>query len=447
MSSSGIGPLDNMSSSGMNPEVTTASPSELPLWGVFLLVIVGVMVISSVFLIAVLLHNIQKRKNVRYVYQTKPVKSDKSEKKDYIYAIDYTSCLFQREMRQSTAYEVKAYWSELCNTMQYVTVIRSIDLMVFLLHACIVTHRLNSPNPKHHNYMNVWDESGNRPQEEQSEELVNQTLPTSEGAATGESNRQELEDTNPDVVYESISSSSEDIGGGFERNSITRQSIRSDAGRSIHVTHQNNFRMSVRSEAGMSRGIQRDSEGSGSARGIGVGVRIHRGNTDPAFSLPTNNNLEEGEDLQNSDPGMLPLSIHQIHPPKAAPLEKKASGAQLIAPGIIFTSSPISEIPGFKDPEILGAGASDSLEQLKIDIPPDIYSSQILRTVRSPEPESETHAEEELENQFFESGPVIITQTRKSTASLDRFLSLDPAESSGERHVMTPCVCISCIMA
>lgn len=267
-----------------------------------------------------------------------------------------------------------------------------------------------------------------------------QASPTREGPAD-ESTRQEPEDSNPDVVYDEGEEDDNEELGNFHRNSVGRQSIRSNSGRNINIARQNNFRMSIRSESGISHGVHHDeSDGErglsrqrpgsmNTRRGMDVGVR--RGGTDPAFSLPINNNLTNREDFQNSDSGMLPLSIHQIQTPKQ-------EAAANILPTNPFTS-PLSDVPGFKDPEILG-DSTDSLERLKINLPPDIYSSQILRTVRSPAPRTPEHdsapegeacADEELDNEFFESGPMILTEIKKSTQSLDRFISLEP---SGKRQ-------------
>lgn len=282
-------------------------------------------------------------------------------------------------------------------------------------------HRLNSPNVKHHDYVNVWEESNNLDRTRSQEHLAsNPQVPVTSvrESLTNENGNQDLDNANPDVVYDELNSSDEDVGN-FSRHSITRQSIRSDSGRNVQFTRQSDSRMSVRSETGIGHRIHHDSDGDGrlSRRRpgslnthSGIGVKVHRGSTDPALIIPTGGSRD---DFENSALGMQPLSIHQVQTPKQH---------QEIAS--IFVS-PLGDVPGFKDPEILGGG-SDSLEKLQINLPPDIYSSQILSTVKSHEAEN---VEDELD-EFFDrpSGPMIITETKKSTQSLDRYISLEPGK-------------------
>ena len=232
----------------------------------------------------------------------------------------------------------------------------------------------------------------------------------------------EQEDANPDVAYEEDSDEGEI--GNFNRNSVIRQSIRSDSGRNVHLARQSESRRSVRSESGVR--VQHDAtegDGQGSLRTKGSMKKTKAA----VFSLPINN---DNEDFHNSDSGMQPLSIHQVQTPKQAHTEGGAS------PHNPFMSA-LGVVPGFKDPEILG-GSTDSLERLRINLPPDIYSSQILTTVRTPEPEPEQEceprAEEEIENEFFESGPMIVMEMKKSTQSLDRYMSLEPRNLGKQHH-------------
>jgi hypothetical protein len=97
------------------------------------------------------------------------------------------------------------------------------------------------------------------------------------------------------------------------------------------------------------------------------------------------------------------VSIHQV----PSPQQKDGN------PGLRLALSNLSDnVPGYHDPEILG-GSSDSLERLRIDLPPDIYSSQILSTVKSPEWECVEDEEGEGEGAKH-SAFRIITETSQS---------------------------------
>ena len=305
--------------------------------------------------------------------------------------------------------------------------------------------RLNSPNPNHHNYVNVFEDTtlGNpseeeQPQQQQQQQQQQQSVSPREEAetlrenASDESGYQQLEgESNPDVVYEELNSqsSSEELGH-FNRQSAVRRSIRSDAGRNIHFTRQESTRISIRSESGIleagsgrgSRFSRQRSENMSTRSERGV-RRIQTQNMDP-FS-----NFQSSDGFENSElEGMQPLSIHQIPVPSH----------QRVRP----TASPLGDVPGFKDPEIMGAD-SDSLEQLKINLPPDIYSSQILSTVKSPEQAGEDDREpgngDEMDSDGEESYSgaggqgggggrrgMVITQRKQSTQSHDILISLHP---------------------
>ncbi len=237
--------------------------------------------------------------------------------------------------------------------------------------------------------------------------------------------------SNTDVVYEEVHSSAEDLGN-FNRQSAIRQSIRSDSGRNIHFTRQSNTRMSSRSEAGILNWVhgqedherergrrfsrQRSENMSTQSERRREGIR--RESTDPVFSFQV---ITSTDDFENSEqPGMQPLSIHQV----------RTSGQK--SPRL-----PLSEIPGFKDPEIMG-GSSDSLEQLKINLPPDIYSSQILRTVSSPEQDEASGDDrgsgegDRMDTEYEDSSTggrgMVITQRKQSTQLSDNLISLAPGE-------------------
>lgn len=236
------------------------------------------------------------------------------------------------------------------------------------------------------------------------------------------------ENPNPDVVYEDETSSNEEQDlGQFQRQSITRRSIRSDSGRMVCLVSHHESRISVRSEPG--RVCLDESEGGGELgqhrdskrTGRSMDLDLQGASTDVVHSFPTNTN---GDDFENSDSGMRPLSIHQIQTPKA-------TGN---APSFAFALA-LGEVPGFSDPEILG-GSSDSLERLEINLPPDIYSSQILTMVQSPEPVPMSEVPADLEeDEFDEPGLMVVTEIKKSTQSLDMHISLEPAAVSSGKHV------------
>ena len=271
--------------------------------------------------------------------------------------------------------------------------------------------------------------------EEQSQEQLVAPTDGHEPEAVQESmngeNQPDPNGSNPDVVYEELLSSSEEVGV-FNRYSVVRQSIRSDSGRNVHFTRQSSSTMSVRSDSRiLGRQESHECEEGGrfsrqrsenmstrSERGRG---RMQRETTEPFFTFQVNDGFENSEHS-----GMQPLSIHQVRTPSQ---QQRAQSA----------TSPLGDIPGFNDPEIMGG--SDSLEKLKINLPPDIYSSQILRTVRSPEQAGDSDRgtrdgdEEDLE--FEESGSggggsggigMVITQRKQSTPSSDNLISLRPGE-------------------
>lgn len=230
-----------------------------------------------------------------------------------------------------------------------------------------------------------------------------------------------------DVVYAEVDNVIEGVGE-FNRQSTGRQSVRSDAGRNIHFTRQSASRGSVRSESGISTGVHRrggDGEGGRFGRHKPTSVSTHsmvgtrllnRGSTDPQISF-----LIADDDDGNSRTSLPQISIHQVCSPRQEPASK-------------HSISDLSDgIPGFCDPEILG-GNNDSLEQLRIDLPPDIYSSQILNTVKSPEWEYEDN-EEGANNEEGAKAFRIITETSKSTQSLSRFMPM---------YSWEVCKCVAC---
>lgn len=248
-----------------------------------------------------------------------------------------------------------------------------------------------------------------------------------ESTNSADSNQQpDPNGSNPDVVYEELLSSSEEVGV-FNRHSAVRQSVRSDSGRNVHFTRQSSSTMSIRSDSrilGRQESIER--EGFSRQRSENMSTRSERGRgrmqreaTEPFFNFQVTDGFENSEHAR-----MQPLSIHQVRTPSQ---QQRAQSA----------TSPLGDIPGFNDPEILGG--SDSLEKLKINLPPDIYSSQILRTVKSPEQagdsERGTGDGDEEDPEFEESGSgrgggggMVITQCKQSAPSSDNLISLQPGE-------------------
>ena len=242
--------------------------------------------------------------------------------------------------------------------------------------------------------------------------------------------------SNPDVVYEELNSSSEELGN-FNRQSVVRRSIRSDSARNIHFTRQRNSRMSIQSESGIiiqvhdqgdheregeeraSRFSRQRSENMSTRSERGRGV-MRRESTEPLFNFQI---ITSSGGFENPEqPGMQPLSIHQV---RTASRQRSKS-----------SDYPLSDIPGFKDPEIMGE--SDSLEKLKINLPPDIYSSQILSTVRSPEQAGEDGGNangdgDDMDAEFeLSTGArgMVITQRKQSKQLSDNLISLEPGETT-----------------
>ena len=221
-----------------------------------------------------------------------------------------------------------------------------------------------------------------------------------------------------DVVYDEVDSVRLD---DFSRQSAVRQSVRSESGRNIHFARQGNSRASVRSESGISTRVRHqggdDSRGPGgeglshhrptsmSTRSMVRAQMLHRGSTDPLIGS-LNNVARTVDGLDGSNTSLPQVSIHQVTAEATTPGPKPSLSSD--------------DIPGFRDPEILG-GSSDSLERLRLDLPPDIYNSQILTTVRSPEWEDMREDEEGADNEEGARGSAfkIVTETSKSTHSLD----------------------------
>ena len=146
-------------------------------------------------------------------------------------------------------------------------------------------------------------------------------------------------------------------------------------------------------------------------------LKLQGGRTNPRLWLPGSEGRDDG--LGHSYPSLPQLSIHQVLMPKATTPQPKPS----------TSSNENDNIPGFKDPELVGGGGNDSLEKLTINLPPDIYNSQILHMVKSPERAGPVVSDGagDGENEHVEVGDTgfkVITETNKSTQSLTGFISL-----------------------
>lgn len=220
-----------------------------------------------------------------------------------------------------------------------------------------------------------------------------------------------------DVVYDEVGNVTAGVAD-FNRQNVDRQSVRSDSGRNIHFARQSASRGSVRSESGIRTRVHHHGGDRGERFGSHkptsmrtrsmVGTQVNT--TDPLISFLTTAESRNDDGLDNSSTSTLPqVSIHQVHSPR-----QEAS-----TPASKLSTSNLSDgIPGFCDPEILG-GDNDSLEQLRIDLPPDIYSSQILSTVKSPEWEYIGDEDNEKGATAFR----IITETSKCTQSMPGMFS------------------------
>lgn len=286
---------------------------------------------------------------------------------------------------------------------------------------CTIVVRLKPPPAQYENVniSNTPEESNLTVNGQQSQEE-----PSSDHAEVPMVAQVDDESDYDDVVFDELEDGTEELGN-FSRHSAIRQSIRSDTGRSINFSRQSASRVSVRSESGITHRIQA-SDGSTShfnrrqptrmSTRSEAGILVHRD------AYKKGKNSDAG--IRNSSAGMQPLSIHQVHN------ESNNSDDQ----ELVITSyrrdanpSPYGDIPAFKDPEIVGDSVNDDVEGLFISLPPNIYNSQILSTVKSPECDHLQEEDCDRENEELDR-PLYITQSQKSTNSLDRFIPLVPGE-------------------
>lgn len=295
--------------------------------------------------------------------------------------------------------------------------------------------RLNPPNPKQYEYVNVLEETNLNgvTSSEQLDTANHEQVapPPLEGSGDEDGGYQHLDAiAGGDVVYDEVGASTEDLGN-FSRQSVVRQSLRLDAGRSINLAQHNSSRLSIRSESGaghsMHHNVQQEEKPVRMGARSEMGRRVQRGHTDPSFTFQP----EMSESTDGFFQEREPLSIHQLH--KARPVSSSHKTTT------VPSSVSLGDIPAFKDPETLGDG-SGSLERFKISLPPDIYSSQILSTVKSPELQSEIYGREEQVDRLYDelTGPVTITQRKskqtESTESLDGVILLETV-ASGKRYI------------
>ncbi len=217
-----------------------------------------------------------------------------------------------------------------------------------------------------------------------------------------------------DVIYDEVD---ENPIGNFNRVSVMRQSVRSDSGRNTTFVRHSMIRESTRSEAGSvfskvhhnaSSNVTFDCQISATGN---EGNQRHRGE----FSRQGSREIQESTDFGNTSNGKRTVLIREVHT-QNLPEDRQ-----------ILISTPDDEIniPGFKDP----LDDDDiSISQLYINIAPDIYNSQILRTVISPEAKDEETGggdNEDLDDVFYDEGAdrhVIKASTRKLVQSISEVL-------------------------
>lgn len=214
---------------------------------------------------------------------------------------------------------------------------------------------------------------------------------------------------NQNIVEQELRQSNEEL-----RNSDHRSTF-------VHFARQNTSRSSIRSESGIGHRMHHSHNGEHREEASGqfhrqqstrmstrseAGVRVKRQNT-----------MTEDSDYCSS--------IHQVH------THNQQEDSEIFITGLqLNLSSPFGDVPSFKDPELMGDGNLDvnNIGMLGLPLPPDIYSSQILNTVASPQGFLEdadvihTHNDSDLS----EPPACFITETNRSTRSLDRIISIQP---------------------
>ena len=241
------------------------------------------------------------------------------------------------------------------------------------------------------------------------------------------------------VIYAELESPPPEPGN-FNRQSAVRRSIRSDSGRGTHSVHRGlSRRPSVQSESGIDARLHHGEEKERFARHKAISMSVRctsstRGGALPSLPQPPQSlllprspqapqlTITEAGRSESKDDGLgssLPhLAIRQVS-------TSSSSKHKTISPS--STSRLSDHIPGFRDPEILSnvADMTDSLEQLTISLPPDIYSSQILQTVQSPQwpecpIEDDENESEQGQGRMFR----FVSKISRSTQSLTGFISL-----------------------
>ena len=222
---------------------------------------------------------------------------------------------------------------------------------------------------------------------------------------------QQVERNHEDVIFHD--ENTEELGG-FNCQSSLEQSIQSDSARNMHLIRQIDVTASTRSDSRIDqRSHSEESHHQPSPNSWKLTQMNTQANSECKLNRVDINELTEISDSRDGFENSLnrPLSIHEVHRYNQQDERKIliSSHNKCIGP----KSSSLEDIPGFNDPELHGDD-SESMKGLYVNIPLDIYSSQILI---SPE---EAVKQKQRVNCVHESHePYIATETKKSTQSLD----------------------------
>lgn len=218
---------------------------------------------------------------------------------------------------------------------------------------------------------------------------------------------------------------------GFDCQNVAKQNT--SERRSTHFSNQSTSRSRVKSESGIGQRMHHYNNGGYEEAGrqfsreqstrrsthSEAGLQVNRQNRAKARVTIEDSNLFENPKVHSQqDESTIPVSGLQVN-----------------------TISLFGDIPAFIDPEWIRDGNQDNMvtvEMLGHALPPDIYSSQVLTTGASFQGVSEnveiSHAHSD--SNLSMSSVCIITETNRSTGSLDRIISIQP-HTCGKLHTMT----------
>ena len=215
----------------------------------------------------------------------------------------------------------------------------------------------------------------------------------------------------------------------FSRRSDTRSSVRGESEleqtRRERVNFNEQFsrqmsaRMSSRSDTG-ALAVRQKGSGNQFSHGKQFTPASAAGGGLPQLDANVIHAVTEDSDYHGESMNRRQnFTIHQVQSPTLS------EDNRIPVAGLrVDITTTFGDIPSFKDPELSGEGDGGRL--LGLPAPPDIYSSQILNTVESPE-----ETEDDLDMNEECSG--LITETNKQSKSLDRIISVHPPtyESDG----------------